>query len=273
LCHYSTSTLYSFRSLVPLVAFKKNFPSFFLLFNSSVKILWKQVRYESMPHTPFKMIARKTIVLASGLFLTATAFGYFFWYKPVFYKTLKNKVTAVALKKETDKSEAILRLNKKLLPAKNFIAAHNFNNTYCFLVDMRLPSGEKRFFVYNLQKDSVEASGLVTHGSGVGNTSATPVFSNIPNSNCTSLGKYKIGKPYQGKFGLAFKLYGLESTNSKAFERFVVLHSHACVPNDEVAPELICESWGCPTVAPEFLTSLKSYIDLSAKPIMLWIYY
>jgi hypothetical protein len=219
------------------------------------------------------MIARKTFVLAAGLLLTASAFGYFFWYKPVLRKSLKNKATTIASKKNTDKSKAMLRLNKKLIPARDYIAAHNFNTTYCFLADMRLPSGEKRFFVYNLQKDSVEMAGLVTHGSGINNASDTPIFSNMPNSNCTSLGKYKIGKPYQGKFGLAYKLYGLENNNSRAFERFVVLHSHECVPSDEVAPELICESWGCPTVAPAFLKQLKSVIDVSAKPVMLWIYY
>ncbi len=219
------------------------------------------------------MIARNTLVLTGGLLLTATAFGYFFWYKPALHKSATNKATAIIKKKGGNKSEAMLRLNKKLVPAKDYVAAHNFNNTYCFLVDMRLPSGENRFFVYNLEKDSVENAGLVTHGSGVNSSSSSPVFSNTPNSNCTSLGKYKIGKPYQGKFGLAYKLYGLESTNSKAFDRFVVLHAHACVPNDEVDPQLICESWGCPTVAPAFLKTLKSYLDVTPKPIMLWIYY
>ena len=75
-----------------------------------------------------------------------------------------------------------------------------------------------------------------------------------------------------GKFGLAYKLYGLDSTNSKAFERFVVLHAHSCVPNEEIDPEPLCQSWGCPTVSPEFLQELKKYIDASEKPILLWIY-
>jgi hypothetical protein len=226
-----------------------------------------------MPNKIFMKIARKTFVLAGGLLLTVSAFGYFFWCKPAFRNFLKNKAPVFSSKKITDKSEAMLRLNKKLSPARGYIAAHDFNATYCFLIDMRLPSGEKRFFVYNLQNDSVEMAGLVTHGSGVNNASNSPVFSNTPNSNCTSLGKYRIGKSYYGKFGLAYKLYGLETTNNKAFERFVVLHSHECVPNDEVAPQLICESWGCPTVAPEFLTLLKSVVDVSSKPVMLWIYY
>jgi hypothetical protein len=226
-----------------------------------------------MPNKIFMRMARKTLVLAAGLLLTASAFGYFFWYKPALNKSSQSKAFKISLKKKADKSETMLRLTKKLIPARDYIAAHNFNTTYCFLVDMRLPSGEKRFFVYNLQKDSVEIAGLVTHGSGVNNSSNTPLFSNTPNSNCTSLGKYKIGKSYYGKFGLAYKLYGLENTNSKAFERFVVLHSHECVPNEEVAPQLICESWGCPTVAPDFLAQLKSIIDVSSKPIMLWIYF
>jgi L,D-transpeptidase catalytic domain len=217
-------------------------------------------------------VAHKTLVLAGGLLLTASAFGYFFWYKPVSHKSLKNKAASIALKKDKDKSETMLRLNKKANLARDYVEAHDFNTEHCFLLDMRLPSGEKRFFVYNLQKDSAETAGLVTHGSGITNSNS-PVFSNTPNSYCTSLGKYRVGKPYQGKFGLAYKLYGLESSNSKAFDRFVVLHAHECVPNEEVAPQVICESWGCPTVAPAFLTKLQSYIDVSSKPIMLWIYF
>jgi len=129
------------------------------------------------------------------------------------------------------------------------------------------------FFVYNLVKDSVEIAGLVTHGSGSGNGADELIFSNVKNSNCTSIGKYKVGTSYTGNFGLAYKLYGLDNTNSNAFDRFVVLHSHACVPNNEVNPLPICVSLGCPTVSPAFLNSLKTYLDESLRPILLWIYY
>jgi hypothetical protein len=240
-------------------------------FNSPVKILWKERRFESMPDKIFMKIARRTLVLTTGLLLTVSAFGYFFWYKPKSDKPLRNYAFAPA--KEKDKKEMLLRLTKKAIQAKDYIAEHAFDDKYCFLVDMRISSGRNRFFVYNLDTDSVEIAGLVAHGSGIGNNSDTPAFSNTPNSYCTSLGKYKIGKSYSGKFGLAYKLYGLDKTNSKAFDRFVVLHAHECVPNDEVAPSPICESWGCPTVSPAFLTQLQPYINASAKPILLWIYY
>jgi hypothetical protein len=212
-----------------------------------------------------KLTATVLLLLAS-----ISALAYFFWYKPKF-NTTASKTTFKPKRDETVKT-ALLRVKEKAVAMAQYAKAHHYNNQYCFMVDMKIESGKKRFFVYNLQKDSVELSGLVTNGSG--KTSSGEIqFSNVPNSLCTSLGKYKIGASYTGKFGLAFKLYGLDNTNSKAFDRFVVLHSHACVPNEETAPLHICESWGCPTVAPAFLTQLKTYIDNAEQPILLNIYY
>ena len=196
--------------------------------------------------------------------------GYFFWYKPKF--TVEKGGYPFAVKKN-DNNPAVLRLKQKAGLLAAYANENNFNTTRCFLVDMKIASGKKRFFVYNLQKDSIEMAGLVAHGSGSDKGTDELFFSNTPNSNCTSLGKYRIGKSYMGTFGLAYKLYGLDNTNSKAFDRFVVLHAHSCVPNEDVDPVPICESWGCPTVAPAFLSELKTVIDKSAKPVLLWIYY
>ncbi len=208
-----------------------------------------------------------TVLLAM---VSISALAYFFWYKPKF-KTKASAISFKVKKDETNKN-ALLRLKQKADDIALYAKQNHFNNQYCFMVDMKIESGKKRFFVYNFKKDSVELSGLVTHGGGKTNAAAIQ-FSNTPNSLCTSVGRYKIGNSYNGKFGLAFKLYGLDKTNSNAYNRFVVLHSHACVPNEEVAPLNICESWGCPTVAPAFLMELKKYIDQSEQPILLNIYY
>jgi hypothetical protein len=205
------------------------------------------------------------------LLVSISAIGYFFWYKPKF-NAITSK-TAFKPKKEETAKNVLIRLKQKADDIAVYAAVHDYNDSYCFMVDMKIESGKKRFFVYNLKKDSIELSGLVTHGGGKNNSGNDIQFSNVPNSLCSSLGKYKIGGSYTGKFGLAFKLYGLDASNSKAFDRFVVLHSHSCVPNEETAPFPICESWGCPTVALAFLTQLKTYIDKSGKPILLNIYY
>ena len=203
------------------------------------------------------------------LIATATVFGYFFWYRPKFNHDIKHVVSTKTIDVN---ASVMLRLKQKAASIKVFNQPGDYNSEYCFLIDMKITSGKKRFFVYNLEKDSVELSGLVAHGSGSDKGTGDLYFSNEPNSNCTSLGKYKVGNSYNGKFGLAFKLYGLDKTNSKVFERFVVLHAHSCVADEEVDPLPICESWGCPTVSPTFLTALKQYIDKADAPILLWIY-
>ncbi len=220
----------------------------------------------------FMTLSRRILLISFVLLAAISSFGYFFWVRPTV-----NKRTAVPVKatsnRESKSREVLSRLRLKAASAKDFVRTHGFSQTRCFLVDMRLPSGMKRFFVYNFRKDTVELSGLVTHGSGSETDSTDLLFSNRPNSYCTSLGRYKIGKPYQGAFGLAYKLYGLDETNDKAFDRAVVLHGHSCVPDAEVYPGTICLSLGCPTVSPAFLTHLQDYLDNSAAPVLLWIYY
>lgn len=163
------------------------------------------------------------------------------------------------------------RAKSKAATAREFIKRNGYNDKICFLLDMRLPSGRHRFFVYDLKKDSIINAGLVTHGRCSEDWLEGRKYSNTVGSGCTSLGKYRIGYPYQGRFGLAYKLYGLDKTNNKAFTRYVVLHAHDCVP-ESASQEEICQSDGCPTVSPGFLKYLKSVIDASRQPLLLWIY-
>lgn len=168
-------------------------------------------------------------------------------------------------------SKELLKLHSKAAAAKSFIRQNRFDTSICFLLDMSLPANHKRFFAYDLGKDSIQNSGLVTHGNCNQYWLEGRKYGNEIGCGCTSLGKYRIGNSYYGRFGLAFKLHGLENTNSNAFKRYVVLHSHSCVPDKEVAEE-ICQSNGCPTVAPIFLKQLEPMIKTSARPIMLWIF-
>ncbi len=163
------------------------------------------------------------------------------------------------------------KLLQKVTAAKLFVKQKNYNQQYCFLIDMTMHSGQKRFFIYDLKKDSVVRSGLVAHGNCFEYWLEGRRYSNVVGSGCTSLGKYKIGSPYTGKFGYSYKLHGLDSTNNKAYERTVVLHGHSCISDEEVADD-ICQSNGCPTVSPSFLLKLKNIINTSSKPVLLWIY-
>jgi hypothetical protein len=165
----------------------------------------------------------------------------------------------------------LVKLKSKAESAKSFAEENGFNTSICLLIDMSLPSGHNRLFVYDLKRDTIKNNGLVTHGRCNEYWLEGRKYGNKVGCGCTSLGRYKIGYSYHGKFGLAYKLYGLDKTNDKAFQRFVVLHAHDCVPETEVKDD-ICQSDGCPTVSVNFLQYLKPIIDKSGKPVLLWIY-
>ena len=218
-------------------------------------------------------ILNRMFAAASVLLLCITAFGYpHKGNQTNEFRQLKDTFKLRA-KKEITKAEALIRLKEKAAEAKDYVYKEGYDVSYCFLVDMRLPSGKNRFFAYNLLKDSLEIEGLVAHGKGSENGSEDLIFSNRSNSKCTSLGKYKMGESYVGSFGLSYKMAGLDKTNNNASSRLVVLHSYYGVPNEEIYPNLLCVSEGCPMVSPEFLEQLKTYMDDAQEPILMWIYY
>lgn len=166
----------------------------------------------------------------------------------------------------------LLQLKKKALSIKQFAGDKGYSTDYGFLIDMSLPSGKNRFFIYDLQQDSIVHAGLVAHGNCRSGFLEHPVFSNVPECGCSSVGKYRIGYPYEGQFGKAFKLHGLDTTNSNAFKRTIVLHAYDCVPDEETYPQPICNSLGCPMTSHTFLSAAAEIIENSKKPILLSIY-
>lgn len=156
--------------------------------------------------------------------------------------------------------------------AKRFSHIHALDTTICFLVDFGLSSGKNRFFVYDLPNDSAILMGLVSHGRCNEWWLDGRKYGNTPGCGCSALGRYRVGNAYRGKFGLAYRLTGMDSSNNNAFKRNVVLHAHQCVPLSETEPFPVCQSDGCPMVAPAFLDRLGVAIKKARRPILLWIF-
>ena len=210
---------------------------------------------------------KRLFIIAAAVVLVCTAA------LAAWYKTLNNG-SGIAHKNEPAISDNALKnkLSRMAIAAKNYAAGNKFNTQFCFLADISIASGRRRFFVYDFAHDSVLAMGLVAHGRCNQNWLNGRKYGNSVGCGCTSLGKYKVGNPYKGQFGLAYKLYGLDTTNSNAYNRFVVLHAHQCVPEQQVDPAQICQSDGCPTVSPAYLQTLAAYINSSRQPVLLWMF-
>ncbi len=177
-------------------------------------------------------------------------------------------------KVSTVSSSIGLRLQERVKIIKQFISINSkYNKELAFFIDMRVMSGKNRFIVYDLKNDKIVDQGLVAHGLG---SETGPMedlkFSNTENSFCTSLGKYSIGQDYFGKYGKAYKLFGLDITNSNAFARSIVLHKYDKVPYYEQDYSIV-HSLGCPMVNEIYFNRIEKLIDNSKRNIILDIYY
>jgi hypothetical protein len=213
---------------------------------------------------------KKTLLTLAGLLvlvLLAVAGWYFNRYRP-------GKIPAYKLSLNDPAGPIqMTRLRARAAIARQYVLKNQYNPQLVLLADMHLESGRNRLFLYDLQADSILLEGMVTQGSCGAGFLFGHRFGNQPGCHCSSLGRYRIGSPYYGRFGRAYKLYGLDSTNSNALKRAVVLHSMACIPEQEVYPFPICQSNGCPAVSPGFLQKLSAIIDRSPRPILLELFY
>ncbi len=171
---------------------------------------------------------------------------------------------------------------KTALKAKQalfFCKQKGYNTRYCILIDMSVPSGIKRFMVWDFEKKNILLSGLVSHGCGRNPWSGVwskdkPSFSNKDGSHCTALGKYVIHGRGYSNWGMHVKYFlsGLDTSNSNSLKRQVVLHSWERVPEKEVYPDGTPEGWGCPAISNNNMKQVDTLLQKQHKCLLLWIY-
>lgn len=107
------------------------------------------------------------------------------------------------------------------------------------VADFGLPSYMPRFHFANLENGTVR-SFLVAHGTGSdpGHSGYLQHFSNVPGSNATSRGAYITWEWYKGQYGTSIRLGGLDTDNSNALPRAIVMHSAW------YADEAMIRKWG-----------------------------
>ena len=120
------------------------------------------------------------------------------------------------------------------------------------VIDFSRPSTERRMWVYDLRSKTLLFEELVSHGRNSGMNLAQS-FSNVAESNMSSLGLYRTAEAYIGKHGYSLRLDGLDrGFNDRARERAIVIHGAEYVsPAVTKAQGRLGRSLGCPAVRPE----------------------
>ena len=190
--------------------------------------------------------------------------------------TKKETVKEETIEEAIDRSMELLRA--KADTAEAYCREHKMNTEICFLIDMSIHSGKHRLFAWDFKNQEILFSGLCCHGVGGESTREKPEFSNVSGSNCTSIGKYKLGIRSYSKWGINihYKMHGLEETNNNAYMRNVVFHSYTPVPDIELYPWHLPLGWsqGCPVVSNNTMQQADEILKQvdTKKPVLLWIY-
>lgn len=123
------------------------------------------------------------------------------------------------------------------------------NSKIISIIDFSLPSSKKRLFILDVKNYKVIFNTYVAHGLNSGKEYANN-FSNIPETNKSSLGFYVTTDTYLGKNGYSLHLRGLESgINDNAVKRDIVMHGAEYVSENYIRNQgYIGRSWGCPAV-------------------------
>ncbi|MEJ7685471.1 MAG: murein L,D-transpeptidase catalytic domain family protein [Segetibacter sp.] len=117
------------------------------------------------------------------------------------------------------------------------------------ICDYSQSSRNKRLYVIDVVNSRLLFNTYVSHGRNSGQEFATS-FSNLYNSNKSSLGFLVTGQPYKGRSGYSLQLDGMEpGINDRVKMRSIVLHGSKFVTASvSGARGAISRSYGCPAV-------------------------
>lgn len=126
------------------------------------------------------------------------------------------------------------------------------NLRYVTIVDFTQRASAQRMYVIDMSTGAVRRF-LASAGraSDPDNDGWATKFSNTSGSNMTSLGFYLTGGLYYGGNGRSMYMHGLETSNSNAYRRAIVMHGA-----DYVTPGWAGRSLGCPAIEQKYVNDL-----------------
>lgn len=196
-----------------------------------------------------------------------------------FVPPIYKKVTKPMYKNYIDQREWYKNVNREQLKqVREYCEKRGFDTCYYVLVDFSIPSGKRRFFIYDLRKEKGVLSSFCMHGNGKGNTDAKPKFSNELGSGCSCLGRFIMTGRGSATMRNSIRLRGLDKTNYMAETRGILIHSARKVTRFYGQTKYIPlgrESQGCFTVSRECVNKMMQIYENSSseRPVLIFAKY
>lgn len=166
------------------------------------------------------------------------------------------------------------RFRRRAVELAAFCREHGYNCRVALLWDLSVHSGRRRLAVWNFATGRAEHIFVAGHGSGSGRSHVRSAYARVSNgdgSHLSSCGRALVAERYEGRYGVAYRLDGLDDSNSALRERCVVLHGWEFASGFPTWPLPAVGSWGCPVVSRRDMAVLDGLLQREER-VVLWAY-
>ena len=166
------------------------------------------------------------------------------------------------------------RFNHQAVEAARYCRENGYNQRIVLLWDLAIHSGRRRFVVWNIAENRAEYAFVASHGSGSLHSHVPSAYARVSNedgSHLSSVGRALVAERYEGRYGVAYRLDGLDETNSEMRRRCIVLHGWGYTTTFPIWPLPTIGSWGCPVLSRKAMRILDGILQREEK-VLLWTY-
>ncbi|MBE6203635.1 MAG: hypothetical protein E7135_08275 [Rikenellaceae bacterium] len=149
---------------------------------------------------------------------------------------------------------------------------NGYNSRVALFVDLSLHSGRRRFVVWSFEQQRPILCCPVSHGSGAQRSHVRSRYAEVSNedgSHLSSIGRALVAERYEGSYGVAYRLDGLDETNSNLRSRCVVLHGWKYTTSFPIYPLATVGSWGCPVLSTPMMRRVDEILKNESNVVLL----
>lgn len=163
------------------------------------------------------------------------------------------------------------RVGRRASELRDYCQANGYNTHIALFVDLSRHSGLSRFVVWDFDEAKAIITSPVSHGSGSRTPHTRSSYartSNQDGSHLSSVGRALVAERYVGRYGVAYRLDGLDDTNSNLRMRCVVLHGWEYTTSLPIWPLATVGSFGCPVLSRRVMQKVDTLLQTEQGVIL-----
>ena len=158
----------------------------------------------------------------------------------------------------------VSRVSERAEALREFCRKEGYNTNVALFVDLSRHSGRRRFIAWDMVRNAPIFLCPVSHGSGAQRSHVRSAYARISNedgSHLSSLGRALVAERYEGRYGIAYRLDGLDASNSNLRPRCIVLHGWEHTTSYPIYPIPTVGSFGCPVLSRKMMRRVDELLQ------------